>query len=742
MPICFDNTRKTLTLTTQNTMYQMQIGPVGHLLHLYYGPCAEGCFDYLQLPRDCGFSPNPYDLQEGRSWSLDLQAQEYSSAGTGDFRLPALAVETETGITGTDLRYVSHEIRSGKYELCGLPSAFDRDGDAQTLSVILADAASGVQAELLYGVFPAQDVITRAVRIRNTGSAVVRLNKAASLCLDLSFGNWQLLHFHGRHTMERLAARIDLTCGIHTVSSVRGTSSHQHNPFVILCEPSATEDRGECYGAMLVYSGSHRTDIEVDQADATRVVMGIQDSGFSWVLKPAETFDAPEAILTYTDRGLGELSRIYHRFIQYNVCRSRYALERRPVLLNSWEAVYMDFTDEKLLQIAREAKDLGVELFVIDDGWFGQRNDDLRGLGDWFVNRTKFPGGLKALTGKLRDMGLKTGLWVEPEMISEDSDLYRSHPDWALTVPGRKPTMGRSQLVLDMTRQDVVDWLYTTLSRIIRENEIDYIKWDMNRHLTDLYSHVLPANRQGEIAHRYVLGLYDLLERLTREFPDVLFEGCSGGGGRFDAGMLAYHPQIWCSDNTDPIARLKIQEGTSFGYPVPTMGSHVSASPNHQTGRQTPLGTRAVVAMAGTFGYELDPGRLNAEEKEQIRSQIRQYHRFQDLIREGDYYRLRSSGSGFAAWQQVSRDKTEVLLSCVLTEVMANPKPLHLKLKGLDSGSRYILRSACIYGCNTTLPENARRIFTGAELMCGGYTLPIMFGDYPSAQLFWEKEEI
>lgn len=743
MSIRFDSVKKTFTIETQKTMYQMQLGPLGHLLHLYYGRRAQGVFDYLQLPRDCGFSPNPYELQDDRVWTLDLLAQEYSSTGCGDFRLPSLELESAAGICGADLRYISHEIRPGKYQISGMPSAFDRDEEAQTLVITLGDTATGIQAELLYGVFERQDVITRAVRLRNSGSEAVRLNKVASCCLDLPFGDWQMLHFHGRHTMERQLERIALMNGIQTVSSSRGTSSHQHNPFVILCEPSATEDQGECYGLMLVYSGSHRTDVEVDQAGFTRAVMGIQDSGFAWNLQPGEVFDAPEVILTFTCSGLTALSCTYHRFILRNVCRSRYALQQRPVLLNSWEAAYMDFTDEKLLRIAQGAKELGVELFVIDDGWFGNRDDDRRGLGDWFVNERKLPGGLKPLMDQIHDMGLKVGLWVEPEMVNEDSDLYRSHPDWALAVPGRKPTMGRSQLVLDMTRRDVVDWLYETLASILRENPIDYIKWDMNRHLTDCYSHCLPANRQGEVIHRYVLGLYDLLDRLTTEFPDVLFEGCSGGGGRFDAAMLAYHPQIWCSDNTDAIARLTIQEGTSYGYPISTMGSHVSASPNHQTGRSTPIGTRSVVAMSGTFGYELDPGMLTEEEKEAIRRQIGQYHAWQDLIREGDYYRLCccEHTKPFAAWQFVSSDQSQTLLSFVLTDPSSNPKPLHLRLKGLDPNAHYVIGSADFYGSKARLPHDPGRVFTGAELMYGGYTLPIMQGDYPSAQIFWKKAD-
>ena len=734
MGIRYDSERKLFTLTTRDTMYQMQIGPVGHLLHLYYGPKTDCCFDYLQLDRDCGFSPNPYDLQEGRGWSLDTKAQEYSSEHTGDYRVSSLSLETVSGVSGTDLRYVNHQILGEKYQISGMPSAFDRTGKAQTLSITLADAATGVQVELLYGVFEEENVITRAVRVKNTGSAAVTLEKAASACLDLPFGDWQLIHFHGRHTMERIMERRDIMNGIQTLSSTRGASSHQHNPFVILCERAATEDHGECYGMMLVYSGNHRTDIELDQSGSVRAVMGIHDEGFRWTLEPGESFEAPEVILTFTEKGLAKLSQTYHRFIQHNICRSRYALERRPVLLNSWEAAYMDISEEKLLSIAKGAKELGVELFVIDDGWFGQRDDDFRSLGDWFPNKKKLPDGLTPTLKKIRDLGLKVGLWVEPEMISEDSDLYRTHPDWALTVPGRKPTMGRCQLVLDMSRSDVVDWLYETLSALLRENPIDYIKWDMNRNLADVYSRGLPASRQGEVSHRFVLGYYDLMERLTKDFPDVLFEGCAGGGGRFDAGVLAYSPQIWCSDNTDPIARLTIQRGTSYGYPVACMGSHVSASPNHQTGRSTPIGTRSTVAMAGTFGYELNPAALTKEEKEAVRLQIARYHQLQDLIRQGDYYRLAGD-----AWVLVSEDKTEALLSFVLVNPTSNPRPNHIRLKGLNPDAQYRVVWADFHESGAVLPHDSGRTFTGTALMQGGYTLPILFGDYPAVQMLFQQ---
>lgn len=735
MSIRFDSERRLFTLTTRDTMYQMQLGPVGHLLHLYYGPKTDDCFDYLQLERDCGFSPNPYDYQQGRGWSLDTQAQEYPSAHTGDYRVNALALETQSGICGTDLRYVRHQVLDHKYQITGMPSAFDRTGKAQSLLITLADAATGVEAELCYGVFEEANVLTRAVRLRNTGKTDVTLEKAASACLELPFGQWELLHFYGRHTMERTLERRGLMNGIQTVASTRGESSHQHNPFVILCAPDATEERGECYGMMLVYSGNHRTDVELDQFGAVRAVMGIHDQGFRWQLGPGQCFETPEVLLTYTDEGLTALSQTYHRFLTHHICRSHFALERRPVLLNSWEAAYMDISEEKLLSIARGAKELGVELFVIDDGWFGQRNDDFRSLGDWYPSAEKFPHGLTPTLEKIRDLGLKVGLWVEPEMVNEDSDLYRAHPDWALTVPGRLSAMSRSQLVLDMSREDVVQWLYQVLSGLLRQNPIDYIKWDMNRNLADLFSRALPAKRQGELSHRYVLGYYRLLEQLTEEFPQVLFEGCSGGGGRFDAAQLAYTPQIWCSDNTDPIARLTIQHGTSFGYPVASMGAHVSASPNHQTGRTTPIGTRATVAMAGTFGYELDPVKLTQQEKAEVRSQIARYHELEALIRTGDYYRL-NQGS---AWMLVSPDKREALLSLVLVNPTSNPRPNHLRLRGLNPQARYRVRWVQFHGTKAALPHSPERSFTGTALMRGGYTLPILYGDYPAVQLLFQE---
>lgn len=740
MSITYAPESKLLTLATANTSYQMQIGPVGHLLHLYYGRRTEGCFDYLYPPHDCGFSPNPYELRDRRGWSLDTLPQEYSGSNAGDFRLPSLELAAEDGVRGADLRYARHEIRPGKYEIAGLPSAYDRDGEAETLSVTLTDPAAGVEVELLYGVFPAQDVIARAVRIVNTGEKTVRLEKVASACLDIPFGSWDVIHFHGRHTMERQTERKPLMHGVQSIGSRRGASSHQHNPFVVLCEHDATEDVGACCGLMLVYSGSHKTEIEKDQMGALRAVTGIGDDGFSWTLAPGESFYAPEAILTFTHRGLTALSHTYHRFLRRNICRGPWADSPRPVILNSWEAAYFDFDSEKLLSIARSAKALGADMFVLDDGWFGERVDDRRGLGDWFANEQKLPGGLDPLIDSVHAMGLGFGLWIEPEMVSEDSGLYRRHPDWALTVPGRRPVLGREQLVLDLSREEVAAWLYDTVSEALRKHDIQYIKWDMNRHLTDVFSPALPPDRQGEIAHRYMLGLYGVLDRLTREFPQVLIEGCAGGGGRFDAGMLAYCPQIWCSDNTDPISRLAIQYGTSFGYPASAVSAHISASPNHQTGRRTPLGTRAVAAMYGAFGLELDPATLTDEESDEICGHIARYRDYEQLIRTGDYYRLTDpEHSGFSAWQFVSADRRQTLVSFVFTAAEGNPRPAHIRLKGLSADAVYRIVRSDVWGGLPGEPATERDTFAGSALMYGGYILPAPPGDYPGGQIFLEQ---
>ena len=723
MSIVFDQQKKLLTLATAKSAYQMQIDALGFLQHLHYG-ARTGSQDmsYQYYDFDYAFSGNPVERRSDRSFSLDIVPQEFSSFGEGDYRVNSVAVVNADGSRATRFHYVSHEIRSGKYAIPELPASYDNGDEAETLIVTLRDTVTGLMIKLYYGVFEKLNIITRYTEFVNDGKAPVTLEKAASLCLDLPMGTWDLMHFWGKHAMERQPERATIGHCITTISSTRGTSSHQHNPFVIICDHDATEDHGDCYGMMLAYSGGFKAEVENSQINSVRAVMGIDDTYFSWKLEPGQSFHTPEVILSFAD-GLTALSQNYHHFIRHNVCRGKHHLEKRPVLINNWEATYFDLNEDKMYALAKEAAALGIDQFVLDDGWFGARYDDNAGLGDWFVNTKKLPNGLDSLIKKINDLGMKFGIWVEPEMVNEDSDLYRAHPEWALTEPGRKPVFGRNQLVLDMANQEVVDYLYNCLSTLLKEHNIAYIKWDFNRSVSDVYSHALPADRQGEVSHRFVLGLYSLLERLITEFPDVLFEGCSGGGGRFDAGMLYYTPQIWLSDDTDAIERLIIQGGTSYGYPVSTMGAHVSASPNHQTGRTTPIQTRGVVAMSGAFGYELDLTKLPESDKDAIRCQVCQYHQDEVLIHQGDYYRLTDVTKGyFTAWQIVSKDKSGSLLNLVITRPQPNPAPLHIRLKGLNPDKLYKI-------------AEDDQIISGAALMNGGYTFRPMMGDYRSAQL-------
>ena len=731
MSIRIDHETGLITLHTLHTSYQMWADGQGVVHHLYYGPAIGGSdLRGLEFYSDCGFSPQPAGMDRQRDYSLDTLCQEYTGSGVGDYRIGCLRLAGPDGGRAADLRFVSAEAVPGKYALPGLPAACAEDGACETLRLKLRDAVHGLTVTLLYGVFAQADVITRAALLENEGSGPIRLDKAASACLDLPFGPWELIHFHGRHCMERQPERVPLSHNIQTLRSARGASSHQHNPFAILAAPHTTEEAGECLGAMLVWSGNFKIECEVSQMQSTRLVAGVSDDDFSWTLEPGGQFAAPEVLFCYSDQGLSELSARYHRFLQRHIIRSPWRDKPRPILINNWEATYMDFDAQRIWDIARQARDLGVEMLVLDDGWFGERSDDFSGLGDWQFNEKKLGCTFDQLIGRVREMGLLFGLWIEPEMVCSNTALYAAHPDWALSIPGRAPATGRSQLVLDMGRPDVVDYLYNLFHRLLAEHDIAYIKWDMNRNLTDVYSRVLPPERQGEAAYRYMLGLYSLLDRLTRDFPQVLFEGCAGGGGRFDAGMLCYCPQIWCSDDTDAIHRIKIQYGTSFGYPPCAMGSHISASPNHQTGRSTLLSTRAVVAMAGTFGYELDLQKLTADEKEMVKAQIVRYKQLQPLLLEGRCERLTDAVTDtcFTAWQFTAPDRSRAAVSVVVIDPQANPWPIHIRLRGLDPQALY----------HESLTE---RVYTGAALCHAGLTLPIMQGDYPAVQIMIERTE-
>ena len=711
------------SLHTKHSTYQMKVDR-DFLIHTYYGPyVGDSDMSYLARCIDRGFSGNPDGITD-KGYSLDTQLLEYPSYGTGDFRNDCLRVGYADGSQVTDLKYVSHEIKEGKYGLEGLPAMYQGDENVQTLEVVLQDVYKNLEVILYYGVFENLDVITRACKIVNKGEDKVNLLRAYSMCLDFNNKDMDFVHFYGRHAMERIMERTPLHHGLQSVGSRRGFSSHQHNPFVILCSHNAGEDHGNCYGASFVYSGNFAAEAEVTQADCTRMTMGIHDAQFNFELQPQESFTAPEVMLSFSSEGLGKLSQNYHKAIRYHICRGKYKTARRPILINNWEATYFNFNTEKLLDIAREAKKLGVEMLVMDDGWFGKREDDVSGLGDWFVNEKKLGGKLKELVDGVNEIGLKFGIWFEPEMISEDSDLYRAHPDWALQIPGRAPTRGRQQLVLDFSREDVRTCIFDQMCAILESSNIEYVKWDANRHLTDVWSALLPAERQGEVFHRFILGLYDFLEKITQRFPNVLFEGCSGGGGRFDAGMMYYHPQIWCSDDTDAVERLEIQYGTSFAYPVSTMGAHVSVCPNHQTGRSVSMKTRGVVAMAGTFGYELDITKLSEEDKQTVKEQIEEFKKYYDLIQNGDYYRLTDDGrkSPFVAWEFVSADKKEALLNVVVLRTKANPIFHTVYARGLEADRLYQI-------------DGSQEKFSGAVLMNGGYPIPVMGDDYQAVQI-------
>lgn len=727
MAIQIDAEKKIFTLETDHTMYQMQADAYGVLRHLWYG-AKTGCdMSYLQDYPDVGFSGNIYAAGNDRTYSLDTLPLEYAGAGVGDFRVPAVAAVHADGSSALDLRYYSHTVKPGKYGIEGLPAVYAAEDEAETLEVVLRDTASAVEVTLLYAVLPALDLVTRCARIRNLGETPVTLTKAASLCLDISRGSWEWVHFHGRHAMERQMERRLLFHGIQEIGSTRGTSSHQQNPTVLLCTPDCTETAGACIGAALVYSGSHQTRLECDQLGQVRMVMGIHPDLFRWELKAGETFSTPEVMLSYSDTGLETLSHHFHQAIREHICRGKYQLAERPVLINNWEATYFGFDTEKILHIAEEAARLGVDMLVLDDGWFGKRDDDCSGLGDWFVNETKLSGGLHDLVEKIKGMGMRFGIWFEPEMISEDSDLYRKHPDWAIRIPDRAPMRSRYQLVLDMANPEVQEYLFRVMSDVLHSADISYVKWDMNRSISDWYTRTLPADRQGEMPHRYVLGLYALLERLTAAFPDVLFEGCSGGGGRFDAGMLYYCPQIWCSDDTDAYERTKIQYGTSFFYPVSAVGSHVSTVPNHQTGRITPFETRGTVAMAGSFGYELDLNLLSDGEKQEVAEQIRQFKTYGPLIHNGKYYRLTNPMAEDAAlWEFAAQDGSEVLVQGMLFHAEANVLRRTVQLRGLDAEKRYLL-------------DGTEQVYTGAALMAGGVLLPKAWGDYTPVTMHFSE---
>lgn len=682
---------KSFFLQGPSSSYVLGLSRSGHLLHLHWGARVEpGELGAVVHAIDRAFSPNP--IAGDRGYSLDTLPQECPTAGASDFRSPAVVVEHPDGSTQLDLVYDSHALVRGKPKLPGLPATYaEADAEADTLTVTLVDEISGVRVELAYTQFAGLDAIARSLRIVNGGGAARFVTRAFSASLDLPHAAYDLITLPGAWARERQTQRAPLRAGLQGVSSVRGTSSHQANPFLALVDPGATEEHGEARGVSLVYSGCFAAQVEVDQFSAARVQTGLNPPNLRWKLAPGEAFQAPEAVLAYSGAGLGGMSRTYHRLYRTRLARGKFRDAPRPILINNWEATYFDFDTPKLVSIAAKAKEIGVELMVLDDGWFGARAHDRAGLGDWVVNEKKLPGGLTRLASEIEGLGMRFGLWFEPEMVNPDSDLYRAHPDWCLHVPGRIRSEGRNQLVLDLSRKEVREYVHWSVTKVLREAKISYVKWDMNRHLTEAWS---PEHPAGEVHHRWALGVYELLERITAEFPEVLFESCSGGGGRFDPGLLHYMPQVWTSDNTDAVARLAIQHGTSLVYPLSAMGAHVSAVPNHQNHRTTPIRTRGHVAFTGAFGFELDLNKLSADDLQATRELVTEYNQVRGLLAGGDLHRLIAPDAHHAAWLVVAPDRSRALATYVQVLAETNGSIPVLRLRGLDPGARYRVATA------------------------------------------------
>ena len=709
--------RQGITYHLRNSQISYIIGilPKQIVSHLYFGP-RVAALDPEALLRHWNVAPDQrFTLQ---NCTLDRLPQEYPSFGLGDQREGSVAADGPLGNGTVDLRFVSAAVEDGKPALPGLPATFG--SNAKTLRLLLRDGLTGLEAELRYTVFDDCAGIIRHVELRNAGTQPLTLTRAMSLCLELPDDGWDLITLSGAWARERDLYRRALVPGEQGVSSRMGATSQQQCPFLALARPHATEDQGDVLAAALVYSGNFSATVTVHQHHTARVMLGINEREFAWRLLPGESFQTPEAALVFSREGLGGMSRAFHQLWNRHLLPQRWVNARRPVLLNSWEAAYFDFDEEKLLSIAACAAQAGVELFVMDDGWFGHRDSDASSLGDWTANPRKLPGGLKGLGEKIRALGLQFGLWMEPEMVSPDSDLYRAHPDWALHIPGREPVTSRNQLILDMGREDVQAFVWASVRRALEESGAAYLKWDMNRNFSNVGSALLPPERQKEVPHRYMLGVYAVLDRLTREFPEVLVEGCAGGGGRFDPGMLYYSPQFWCSDNTDAISRCRIQYATSLLFPLSAMGSHVSAVPNHQTGRVTPMETRFAVAVNGCFGYELDPRALSPEERRELRRQIALAHETEELRQTGALYRLLSPFEGNdTAWITVSPDRREALFLLVRDRAQANAFPPLVRLRGLDPARTYRV-------------VQTGETFGGDELMNVGLCCPLALGDAAS----------
>ena len=726
MKIEYLESEKLFRLASGDMEYVIGVVDGIYVGHVYYGKkMGDGRCGYFLRTGEAPFVPS-VNWREKCSFA-DAFPWEYSTWGMGDYRDSCLNVRNPEGFRGCELHYEGYRILEGKPEISGMPATFCRDGEGgggMTLELTCRDKVLGLKAILRYSIFADSEAVMRSVELVNEGHGVLYLERALTACLDMDMEEGDLLTLGGSWSRERHMVRRPLAMGKQLVSSFRGESGHQDHPFLAVMGKGAGQDQGEVYAMHFVYSGNFVAEAEVNQFGSLRLLMGINPEGFEWVLNPGESFATPEVVCVYSDEGLGKMTHILHDLYRGHLIRSPYLHRRRPVLINNWEATYFDFNTEKLLEIAREASKRGIEMLVMDDGWFQGRHTDSGSLGDWNVDENKLKGGLPYLVGEVQKLGMGFGIWFEPEMVSPDSDLYRAHPDWAIQIPGREPVQSRAQYVLDLSRPEVVDYVYEAVASVLRSAPVSYVKWDMNRQMTDVGSTYLGKGRQGELFHRYVLGLYSLQERLTREFPELLLENCASGGARFDPGMLYYSPQVWCSDNTDAIERLAIQEGTALLYPLSAMGAHVSACPNHVVGRITPFATRGHVAMAGAFGYELDITKLPEGEKRLIERQVETYHELYPLMLEGDYYRIASWAENhkYDCWQVVAKDKSEALVTYVQVLAEPNCHSRKIRLKGLDPEAEY------------QQEDNGQR-YKGALLMYGGVLMPRMEGDFASAMI-------
>ncbi|WP_077622725.1 alpha-galactosidase [Sediminibacillus massiliensis] len=712
--IFYNESTREFHLQAKNVSYIFTVLRNNQLGHLYYGKKLRhrDSFDHLHKEKPRSNTSSVFEGDE--SFSLDVQKQEFPSYGTTDYREPAYQILQSNGSRITNLEYKSHKIYKGKKPLEGLPATYVEDeNEASTLEISLYDKLIDVEILLSYTVFEAYNAITRSVQFVNHGQEEVSLTRALSASVDFFDSDYEMVQLSGSWSRERHIKQRKLVPGMQSISSARGASGTQQNPFLALKRPAADEHQGEVYGFSFVYSGNFLAQVEVDQYDVSRMMMGINPFDFNWLLESGESFQAPEVVMVYSDKGLNDMSQTYHELYRKRLARGKWRDKERPVLTNNWEGTYFDFDEQKILEIAGASKELGVELFVLDDGWFGKRDDDTTSLGDWFVDKRKLPNGVTGLAKQVNELGMDFGLWFEPEMVSKKSELYSAHPEWVIHVPERSLSHGRNQYVLDFSRKEVVDYIYRSMAEILSKAPISYVKWDMNRYMTEIFSVDLPASRQRELPHRYILGVYELYERLTSDFPDVLFESCASGGARFDPGMLHYAPQTWTSDDTDAVERLKIQYGTSLVYPVSSIGAHVSDVPNHQVGRITSLDTRANVAYFGAFGYELDVTKMSEEDRDKVKHQIRFYKENRRLILNGTFYRLESPFAGdgnVTSWMVVSEDKREALVGRYQILSLPNTGFKRILLQGLDKELEYSI-------------EGLKGTFFGDELMYAGIQL-------------------